>query len=159
VLDKLLFNLCHPYRITYYLGPFLYGHTSNIACAFSVTLRACLVAQPSSDILNSTEILVFVSPVRASGQCPPRPKTASQPCPVEKLDSSFAGGQGSTRPRRCPRAPRPRPRPQGSQTPTPISPYPTLSLTSAETLPPHRRRSIRPSPTAPAAARRLPPPS
>jgi hypothetical protein len=62
---------------------------------------------------------VFGSPVISLGHCPTRPEIASEPCPVEKLKSSFALGQGRPRPRNAPArrswaeiqqgSPRPRP--------------------------------------------------
>jgi hypothetical protein len=61
---------------------------------------------------------VFGRPALPYLHCPTEPKKASQSCPVEKLDSSFAPGQGWTRPKSTPR---PCPRaslPQGSRTPT-----------------------------------------
>jgi hypothetical protein len=49
-----------------------------------------LVGRSNSEILLPTEICLFVSPVRFSGHCPPHTDTASQPCPLEKLKSSFS---------------------------------------------------------------------
>jgi hypothetical protein len=63
------------------------------------------------------------------GHCPLRTEKSSQPCPVEKLDSSFAGGQGRTRPRLFP-APHARaPRPAGVSDPEPSLPPSNFSLT------------------------------
>jgi hypothetical protein len=72
------------------------------------------------------------------GHCPLRTEKSSQPCPVEKLDSSFAGGQGWTRPKLFP-APH---APQGSLTRALTSPT-QISLTRLSLwtpVPPEIRR-------------------
>jgi hypothetical protein len=51
-------------------------------------LRVCLVDRSNSEILISTEISLFVSPVGFSGHCPPQTDIVSRPCPLRK--SSFS---------------------------------------------------------------------
>jgi hypothetical protein len=65
------------------------------------------VARPDSEIPFSAEISLFVSPVYVSGHCPTHTKKPSQPCPVEKLKSSFPTELGSVHPEKllpCTRA-------------------------------------------------------
>jgi hypothetical protein len=54
------------------------------------TFRVCLVGRSNSEILLPAKICLFVSPVCFFGHCPPHTDTASQPCPLEKLKSSFS---------------------------------------------------------------------
>jgi hypothetical protein len=90
-----------------------------------------------------------------TGHCPPRTKNGSQPCRVEKLDSSFAGGQGWTRPKLRPTPHAPRPTPAGVSDPHSHSP-PNLSLSHSPLS--LGTASSRASPPPVVASRAPPPP-
>jgi hypothetical protein len=72
--------------------------TVTACSALDLVLRVGLVAWVTTDILISTQLFFsfgcLVDRVGPTGQCPTRTKKSSQPCPVEKLKSSFAPGQG-----------------------------------------------------------------
>jgi hypothetical protein len=65
---------------------------------------------------------VFGIPVFPPRHCPSRTEKGPQPCPREKLESSFATRQGWTRPRIPPASPRLARDQQGSLAPSLISP-------------------------------------
>jgi hypothetical protein len=78
---------------------------------------------------------VFGRPAILYGHCPSEPKKASQPCPMEKLKSSFASGQGSPQPRISPRVPAAGPETHRGQQPGPHFP-PPLKLRYSRPAPP-----------------------
>jgi hypothetical protein len=89
---------------------------------------------------------VFGRPAISNGHCPTRPKKAPQPCLVEKLKSSFAGGQGWTRPKNPTARPCPCSCPQGSNRPLPPHFPPSLLSLTLLNLHFHRRRPPLPPP-------------
>jgi hypothetical protein len=95
---------------------------------------------------------MFVSPIQTSERCWVGLKNASQPWPVEKLDSSFALGQGWTRPESTPH-PRMGSR-RGLVFPASLSPEITLSHPPCTSLS-HPHLSL---PSTATASQRRPPP-
>jgi hypothetical protein len=114
---------------------------------------------PNRDICKTSCLLDRLCP---PGHCPPRTENVSQPCPVEKLDSSFADGQGWTRPKPRPTPTLRTPRWQGSLTRTLIPPLPnqisllSLSLSTAASRCTAAARGRRRRPWSPPEHRRRP---
>jgi hypothetical protein len=84
----------------------LFRRWSQLPAVLSgLTVKVCLVDRPNSEILPLIEICLFVSLVRFSEHCPPHTDTASQPCPLEKLKSSFSTELGWLHPTKRPGGP------------------------------------------------------